>query len=112
ALQRTEALAQVHHPMREEAERERMRHRELDHVLAGHLVAAHHVARGLQAAEDLERLRMEGLAGGREPGRVRRTVDQVEPGPCFERLDATRERRLRDMAQLRGTREAARRGEA
>jgi hypothetical protein len=65
-----------------------MRHGELDHVLAGHLVAVHHVARGLQCAEDLERLRTEGLAGRREACGVRRPVDQVDAGPGFERLDA------------------------
>ena len=50
ALDGAEAAAQVHHPMREEAERERVRHRELDHVLPGDLVAAHHVASCLQVA--------------------------------------------------------------
>jgi hypothetical protein len=64
ALQGREALAQVHHPVREERERERMRNCELDDVGAGRGMAAHHVAGRLQRADDLERLRMQRLAGG------------------------------------------------
>jgi hypothetical protein len=64
ALQAVELLLQLHQPVREEGEGQGVRHRELDHVLPGHLVAAHHVAGGLQRAQHLQRLGVEGLARG------------------------------------------------
>ena len=87
--------------MRKEGEGQRVRHRELDHVLPCHLVAAHEVARGLQRIQDLQRLGVEGFAGGREARGVGRAVHQVDAGPGFQALDAAAEGRLRDMAQLR-----------
>jgi hypothetical protein len=67
-------------------------------------VAAHQVARRLQLAEDLQRLFAQGLAGLRQARGVGRPVDEVDAGPGLQRLDAARERRLRDMAQLRRAR--------
>ena len=37
----------------------------------------------------------EALAGRRQPGRVAGTVDQFDAEPCFQRLDAAAEGRLR-----------------
>ena len=66
ALDRTELLAKAHHPVREEGERQGVRHGELDQVLTGRPVGAHQVARGLQGTDDLQSLPQEGLPGRRQ----------------------------------------------
>lgn len=86
--------------------------RSIDHVLPAGPVRAHQVARRLQRHQDLQRLRVQGLPGWRQPRRVGRAVDQVDAGPGLQRLDAARKRRLGDVAQLRRAREAARLGQA
>ncbi len=84
--------------MREEAEGQRVRDGELDHVLPRRLVAAQHVARRLQRCRaGRAAWPSSDLAGGGEPRRIGRAVDQIDARPGLERLDAARERGLRDM---------------
>ena len=112
ALERPELRAQARHPGREEGERQRVRHGELDHVLARRAVCAQHGAGVLQRLQDFQRLVVQRLAGPRQPGGVGAAVHQVGPRPGLQRLDAARESRLRDMPQLRRSAETARLGQA
>ena len=111
ALERSETLAHARDPFREKGEGQRMRHRELDHVLAGSAVRAQHGAGAVQRLQHLERLLVQRAACGRQARRVRAAIDQIGPGPGLQSLDAARKRRLRHMAQLGRTAEAARLGQ-
>jgi len=71
-------------------------------------VAAQHVARRLQVAEQVDGLAQQGFAGRGQPRRIGRTVDQIDARPRLQCLDAAGERRLRDMPQLGRAGEAAR----
>ena len=108
ALERAELVGQAGHPGREEGERQRVRHGELDHVLARAGVCAQHGAGVLQRLQHFQRLVVQGFASGRETGGVGAAVHQIGARPGFERLDAPREGGLGHMPQLGGAAEAAR----
>ena len=99
-LDAAEAASQGHQPVREKGEGQRVRDGELDHVLPAGAVRSHQVARRLQRHQDLQRLGMQGFAGRRQPRGVVGAVDQVDAGPGFQCLDASRKRRLGDVPQL------------
>ena len=90
ALDWAEFVAQARNPCGKEGERQGVRHREFDDVLAGRRVAAQHGPGVLQRLQHLH----------------------VGAGPGFQGLDAARERRLRHMAQLGRPAETAGLGQA
>ncbi|MNY26291.1 hypothetical protein D3C86_1601300 [compost metagenome] len=89
-----------------------MRHREFQHLGVGRALAAHQRPGLADLGQHGQRLLVEHLAGVGQGGRVARAVDQFGAHPRLERLNAPRERRLRDMPQLRRAREAVRLGQA
>ncbi|MDT4856608.1 hypothetical protein FQZ97_910030 [compost metagenome] len=107
ALDRAAGLTQAGEPRGEKRERQRVRHGELDHVLRRRRVGPEHGARALHRLQHFQRLVVQGLSGWREARGVRRPIDQIRAGPGLQRLDATRERGLRHVAQLGRAAEAA-----
>jgi hypothetical protein len=100
ALDGAKRGAQIADPGRKKRKGQGVRHGKLDHVLGASHVATQHGAGVLQALEHLKCLRVQGLAGRGQTRGIGAAIDQVGAGPGFERLDAPRKRRLRDMAQL------------
>ena len=112
ALDRAKVLAQAGDPGRKKGEGQAVRHSELDHILTDRGMAAQHGTGALQRLQHLQRLGVKGFAGGGEARRVGAAVHQIGTGPGFQRLDTARKGGLGDVAQLRGTAEAAGFGEA
>ncbi|MNT21223.1 hypothetical protein D3C72_1565550 [compost metagenome] len=101
-------VVQARHPGREKRERQRVRHGELDHVLARAGVRPQHGTRVLQRLQHFQRLVVQGLASRSESGGVRAAVHQIGACPRLQRLNAPRKRGLRHVSQLGRPAEAAR----
>ena len=93
-------LVHCRDPVREESERQCVRHGKAHHALARTDVGAQHGAGALQGLQYFQRLLIHGLACGRQTRRVRASVDQIRSSPGLQRLNAARESGLRHVAQL------------
>src|ERR1700712_2615823 len=74
-----------------------MRNREVDGCIGHASLSAQECACFVELRKHRERLFVENLSRLRQARRIHRTVDQIRAEPRFERLNAPRERRLRDM---------------
>ena len=101
-------------PVGEEGEHQRVRHRELQHLVGrrDRLVAVEQRARGIGVAQQVGGDAAEQPAGGGQGRGVHAAVHEFDAQPFLQRHDAAAEGRLRDVAIGGGTGKAARFGEA